>query len=110
MAHREYVKKITNSPVDAPDHFPTMLLPNRVPKVGVPVVADPNNRRPAKPIGLGLAVIGSELVAFALAGIAIDYFAGTRGAFTVAALALGMLAAVALTVRLLRDESRSVGP
>ena len=63
-----------------------------------------------KPVGLGLAMIGSELVAFALAGIAGDYFAETRGGFTVGALVLGMAAAVVLTVRLLRDESRGVGP
>ena len=63
-----------------------------------------------KPVGLGLAVIGSELVAFTLAGVAIDYFAGTRGGFTIGALVLGIAAAVVLTVRLLRDESRGVGP
>ncbi len=64
----------------------------------------------SKPVGLGLAMIGSELVAFALAGIAVDFFAGTRGGFTVAALILGMAAAVVLTVRLLRDDSPGVGP
>ena len=60
----------------------------------------------AKPVGLGLAVIGSELVAFTLAGVAIDYFAGTRGGFTVGLMMLGLVAAVLLTVRLLKGESR----
>ncbi len=62
-----------------------------------------------KPVGLGLAMIGSELVAFAIAGIAVDSFAGTRGGFTVGALVLGMVAAVVLTVRLLRDDSQGTG-
>ena len=70
----------------------------------------PGPTRPPKPVGLGLVMIGSELVAFALAGIAVDYFADTRGGFTVGAMLLGMAAAVVLTVRLLRDESRGVGP
>jgi F0F1-type ATP synthase assembly protein I len=60
----------------------------------------------AKPVGLGLAVIGSELVAFTLAGVTIDYFVGTRGGFTVGLMMLGLIAAVLLTVRLLKGESR----
>ena len=72
--------------------------------------ATPGPTRPSKPVGLGLAMIGSEIVAFALAGIAADYFAGTRGGFTVGAMLLGLAAAVVLTVKLLRDESRGVGP
>ena len=62
-----------------------------------------------KPVGLGLAVIGSELVAFTLAGVAIDYFAGTRGGFTVGLMMLGLVAAVLLTVRLLKSDARDVG-
>ena len=61
---------------------------------------------PLKPIGLGLVVIGSELVSFSLVGIALDYFAGTKGGFTAGATLLGMVASVALTVRLLREEDR----
>ena len=61
--------------------------------------------RPAKPIGVGMILIGSELVAFALTGIALDYFAGTKGGFTAAGTLLGMVAAVVLAVRLLRQES-----
>lgn len=62
-----------------------------------------------KPVGLGLAVIGSELVAFTLAGVAIDYFAGTRGGFTVGLMMLGLVAAVLLTVRLLKSDARNAG-
>ncbi len=72
-------------------------------------IDEPPQKRPAKPVGLGLAMVGSELVAFSLAGILADYFAGTHGGFTVGAMVLGMAAAVVLTVRLLRDESRGVG-
>ena len=66
--------------------------------------------RPAKPIGVGMILIGSELVAFALAGIAVDYLAGTRGGFTAAGTLIGMVAAVALATRLLREESGPDGP
>ena len=69
----------------------------------------PPPSRPAKPVGFGLAMVGSELVAFSLAGMLTDYFAGTRGGFTVGAMILGMAAAVVLTMRLLRDDSRGVG-
>lgn len=65
--------------------------------------------RKGKSIGLGFALIGSELVAFTLAGLAIDYFAGTKGGFTVAAMLLGIVATVVFTVRLLKDESRDAG-
>ena len=61
---------------------------------------------PAKPIGLGFVVIGSELATSTLSGVAVDYFAKTGGVFTVVMTLLGMVAAVLLAVRLLKDESK----
>ena len=61
--------------------------------------------RPAPSIGVGFVVIGSELVTFAVMGVGLDYALGTGPWLTAGLTLLGMLAAVLLTVRLLKAEA-----
>lgn len=42
---------------------------------------------------LGLLVVGSEMASFTVAGLAIDYFAGTMPGFTIGLTLLGLVAA-----------------
>ena len=57
--------------------------------------------------GLGFAVLGSELVAFAVCGVLLDYWLGTSPWLTVILTFSGMFAAVLLTIRLLKMEERA---
>ena len=66
--------------------------------------------RKAVPLGLGFAVIGTELATVTLIGVALDYFLGTGGGFSIGFALLGMLAAVLLTMRLLKLEEQSKTP
>ena len=66
--------------------------------------------RKVVPVGLGFAAIGSELATVTLIGVALDFFLGTGGGFSVGFALLGMLAAVLLTMRLLKAEERSKMP
>jgi len=63
--------------------------------------------RKSVPLGLGFAVIGSELATVTLIGVALDYVIGTGGGFSVGFALLGMVLAVLLTIRLLRAEELS---
>ena len=60
---------------------------------------------PAPRIGVGFAVIGSELVTFTVMGVALDYVFRSSPWLTVSLTLLGLVAAVLLTVRLLKAEA-----
>ena len=59
-----------------------------------------------KPIstGMGFTLIGSELVAFTLVGVGLDYWLGSLPWLTLVFTLLGMGAAVLFTMRLLKQE------
>jgi len=60
--------------------------------------------------GPGLIVVGSEVTTFALAGIVFDYLFGTAPWCTIGLTVLGLIAAVLLTIRLLKKEADSKKP
>lgn len=61
--------------------------------------------------GLGFMAIGSELVAFTVTGVLVDYWLGTSPWWTVGLTLAGVAAAVLLALKLLRmeDASRDLG-
>lgn len=68
--------------------------------------------RKAPSLGVGFAVIGSELVTFTLMGVGLDYVFGTSPWLVVVFTLLGFVAAIWLTLRLLNAEAaaRRAGP
>ena len=65
----------------------------------------PATRKPS--IGVGFIVIGSELATFCLLGVVLDYAFDSKPWLTVIGTLLGFVAAVWLTLRLLKAEARA---
>jgi F0F1-type ATP synthase assembly protein I len=63
----------------------------------------PPDRRPVTPVGF--AVVGSEMVGFTLAGVAIDWLAGTIPWATVILTVLGLLAALMHLARMVKKNT-----
>ena len=69
------------------------------------------NSAKSRSIGVGFTLIGSELVAFTLLGVGLDYWFGTAPGLSIAFTLAGMGAAVLHTVRLLKlEESNQSRP
>ena len=65
----------------------------------------PATRKPS--VGVGFIVIGSELATFCLLGVGLDYAFDSKPWLTVIGTLLGFVAAIGLTLRLLKAEQRA---